>query len=349
MLDRYRHTGRNTLRNIAVVLLFGAISMVFVLWGLTPNNTGMSGVGAVAEVNGKLISLADYQNELSRLSDMYQQYFGGKMPQDLQSQFLRSQALQGLIQLELAAQSAQSVGVYVADKEVQEQIVSLPFLQKDGRFQREYYEAYVAQMRSTPAKFEEKVRNILSQQKLGQIFESSFGLTSPAQTELDRRLARTRLQVQVLRVDRQQLQGSKDKPRSEEEVNQRLEELRKAVQAKDIGTTDKWARDNGVSWSDVPEFGMDAARVPGLPEGDGTWRALASLQEQSPLHDRLLQDGATQVVLRLKKKTVAPASSEGTEDLARASGGRRGQMVLNEWLGKLREKAKIQENLASLE
>jgi peptidyl-prolyl cis-trans isomerase D len=200
MLDKYRHTGRNLYRNVIITLLFGSIAIVFVFWGMKPSSMGMAeSNGAVAEVNGQFISLVDFQNEVGRLTDMYSQYLGNQQPTDAQRRQIEREALQSLVQRELVYQASAKQGITVSDEEVRDQILSIPYLNKDGRFQREYYEAWVANMRTTPAQFEQKVRKVLATQKVSRLFEQAYAPSDIA-TARDKELQQTRLNVQFAKI-----------------------------------------------------------------------------------------------------------------------------------------------------
>lgn len=63
-------------KNVTAIILFGAIIMVFVFFGIGSHEMG---VGSVAQVNDSLISIADFQNEeqrIQRIQEYYAQMFG---------------------------------------------------------------------------------------------------------------------------------------------------------------------------------------------------------------------------------------------------------------------------------
>ena len=146
------------MKRITASVIFGAIIMVFVLFGFQGKHTAI-GVGSAARVNSAYVSVADLQAESQRMEQMYGQLFGGKMGDDAQRQFLRGQALEGLIMGELVSQAAQEQGVLVTKAEVRDFISKdMPVFQRDGRFQKDLYIAVLDQHHLTPADFEEKIR-----------------------------------------------------------------------------------------------------------------------------------------------------------------------------------------------
>jgi peptidyl-prolyl cis-trans isomerase D len=119
-------------KSITAIILFGAIILVFVFFGL-PGKMGAS-VGSVARVNNTLISIADFQQEENRIQQYYQNLFGSSMDFSSQRQLLRQQALENLIRMELVSQVAQKEDILATDAEVRDFIVKdIPVFQQNGQ------------------------------------------------------------------------------------------------------------------------------------------------------------------------------------------------------------------------
>src|SRR5690606_3744257 len=77
MLDKYRKIliprgtrpdSKNRVRNIVAYVIFGAIIVVFALFGIDPNQYGGGGTGGVAAVvNHEVIPLAEYRSRVDEL------------------------------------------------------------------------------------------------------------------------------------------------------------------------------------------------------------------------------------------------------------------------------------------
>jgi parvulin-like peptidyl-prolyl isomerase len=171
------------MKSITAILLFGAIILVFVFFGL-PSRLRGGPQGYAARVGNKLISVADLRGEASRLEQMYAPMFGGQTPGDAQRQFLRRQAMENLIVQEMMDQSAQKAGIITTDKEVQSTIVNdIPVFQKDGHFQRDLYFQLLEANHLTPAGFEEKLRMEKRSNRLRGLLEIG---AEPLQYEIDK-------------------------------------------------------------------------------------------------------------------------------------------------------------------
>ena len=95
-------------KNVTATILFGAIILVFVLFGFS-GRLGSGGLGAAAQVNDTLISIASMQAAESNLRQIYGEMFGNDASR------LRQEALRGLIDRELMSQAARKSGIVVAD------------------------------------------------------------------------------------------------------------------------------------------------------------------------------------------------------------------------------------------
>lgn len=177
-------SGRLSIKSMIAIVLFGAIIMVFVFFGLSAGHHGAQGVGAAARVNNSLVSMADLGSEITRLEQLYAPLFGGQSVGNAQRQFLRQQALEALIVQELVFQNAAKSGILSTDAEIQNIIVKeIPAFQRDGRFQRELYFQLLEANRFTPAEFESKIRKERMNMRARQIFEAS---ATPLQLEIQK-------------------------------------------------------------------------------------------------------------------------------------------------------------------
>lgn len=196
---------RWSLKSVTALVLFGAIIMVFALFGL-PNqmNGGGQMMGAAAQVNDTLISIADLRSESARLEQMYAPLFGGNMA-EAQRQFVQQQALENLIVQELAMQRARKEGIRATDVELQEMIVKeLPYFQRDGRFQRELYYQILQANGMTPADFEQKLRKEKINLRTQKLFEAT---SQPLKFELAKlkTLQETKMNVAFARVTKEKV------------------------------------------------------------------------------------------------------------------------------------------------
>lgn len=157
MLEDLRRRRKNVMRNIVAWTLFGAIIIVFVFWGAQSQmSSGMAGAGSAAYVNSKVISIADFQEQMDNLER--NPYLSQLLQGEGGRRQLQMMAVNQLVNSELAVQAAEKEGVRVADAQVREVIISVPAFQEDGKFRRERYMAFLDGTRRKPADFEDKLR-----------------------------------------------------------------------------------------------------------------------------------------------------------------------------------------------
>ncbi len=188
---------------IVAYVLFGTIILVFVLSSFQGNHMNM-GTGIVAEVNGKIISGAELNEEYTQLERFYSQMFGGNFGMQAQRQMLESQAMENLITRELLAQEATHSGVLVSDKEVREFIVDIPAFHEQGRFDKARYFQYLENARSSADEFENKIRKETQRMRLKRMFDAVETEMS-LQSKKDAEVAALKLNVQYVKMDRDQL------------------------------------------------------------------------------------------------------------------------------------------------
>jgi parvulin-like peptidyl-prolyl isomerase len=145
-------------KRIVAMLIFGAIILVFVLFGIQGKHTAI-GVGAAARVNDTLISVSDLRAETNRVQQMYAQIFGGALAGDAQRQYVTAQAMENLIEGELISQSANQEKVWATDAEIRDFVLTeMPVFQEKGQFDKSIYVRVLEANHLTPTEFEEKIR-----------------------------------------------------------------------------------------------------------------------------------------------------------------------------------------------
>jgi len=191
-------------KSITAMFVFGAIVLVFVLFGFQGKHNAI-GVGSAARVNNTLISVADFRSESQRMEQMYSQFFAGQNMEDAQRQFVQAQALNSLIRTELVSQGAEEQGVVVSDSEVQNFILSeMQVFKKDGRFQRELYRQILEANRMSPAEFESKVRKDIQRQRAQRVFEAA-AVALDIETQKLKALKETKVNVAFVKIEEDQV------------------------------------------------------------------------------------------------------------------------------------------------
>jgi peptidyl-prolyl cis-trans isomerase D len=169
MLDIMRKQKNSIIIKIVfVVIVLSFVGTMFLVWG-----EGRSGMGGsrsyAAKVDGRKISLEDYDKSYQRIRNVYQQIYGQTLPVELEKVLgLKKVALDTLIDNQLVLKEVKSMGIKVTKQEVEAAIAARPEFQKDGAFNFELYQQLLKSNRMTPSDFEEGQKTELTLKKARQ-------------------------------------------------------------------------------------------------------------------------------------------------------------------------------------
>ena len=135
MLEAIRRKKENLFYTLILVAII--FVMLFVYGSGKSSNT--KGEGApVAWVNGESIGQREFQQVLQYRLSQYQQMLGAQYDEKLISAFkIPESTLKELIKYKLVSQQAKDKGILVSDEELADKIRSLPYYQKEGKFDSE--------------------------------------------------------------------------------------------------------------------------------------------------------------------------------------------------------------------
>ena len=189
---------RKSADSAVLKVLFVAIVLVFMFWGVGTMRGTRVGAGkmeAAARVNDTLISNHDFDDAYQRLTANYQN-MGPQMPP---ADFLRHQALDQLIDVELLNQEAQHLGLTVDEDELRDSIASAPVFQNGGHFDKDLYLQILQQERLKPSDFEEMQRRRMVAGKVQELVRSGVHVSD--QEVKDRyRYENERLNLRFIRI-----------------------------------------------------------------------------------------------------------------------------------------------------
>lgn len=136
MLDSIRKRQDNLIFSGLIVLT--AVVMGF--FGLSSFNKDNADGGVAAWVNGEAITAQEFKQQLEMRMQRYQQMLGGNDdPKFLESLQIPQRTLDEMVKTKLLAQQARRLGFVVTDRELADDIRSIPYFQKDGKFDIEAY------------------------------------------------------------------------------------------------------------------------------------------------------------------------------------------------------------------
>lgn len=162
MLDAMRKSADSPVLKAA----FLAIILVFLFWGV--GTVGIHHVEMAASVNDEVISQRQFERLYQRVAAAYQ----NMGPQAPPVEFLRTQALNQLIDVELLNQEADRLGLTVDESELRSAIAASPDFQRDGHFDRDLYVQLLQQNGYKPSDFEEMQRSRMLAGKVQELVRS---------------------------------------------------------------------------------------------------------------------------------------------------------------------------------
>ncbi len=178
-------TIRRSTDSTAARLVFGAIVLVFVFWGVGANGPTSE---TYAVVNGDRITDSAFRRA-------YQNYTAGQALDDDEAREVSGRVLDMLIAEQVMLQEARSVGLTVSDEEVYSQLAAEDaFRGPDGKFSSELYERSIKRIGMTKGAFEESIRDGILRSKLERVLRASVQVS---EDELQRRYVDSATQVGV--------------------------------------------------------------------------------------------------------------------------------------------------------
>lgn len=161
-------------------VIFAFLILTFALWGIQ-SYLGGGGDREIAEVNGSVITQAEFQQAMQAERDSLRQMFGGQLPEGLVTEeLIQQRALDAVIARTLIRQMLEEYGFRVSDKEVLDYITSQQFFQDNGAFSAERYRNILKQQRITQGSYEESVREQLRMDQL-RLGVAETALVTPAE------------------------------------------------------------------------------------------------------------------------------------------------------------------------
>ena len=178
-------TIRRSTDSTAARLVFGAIVLVFVFWGV-------GGQGPTSEtyavVNGERITDSSFRRAFQNVTN------GAAMDDD-EAREVSGRVLDMLIEERVVLQEARALGLEVADEEVYALLARQDaFKGPDGKFSAEIYERTLKRIGMTKGKYEDSLRESLLADKMDRVLRASVQVS---EAELKRRYEDSATQVGV--------------------------------------------------------------------------------------------------------------------------------------------------------
>ena len=170
---------RSKSRSVLTYVLFGIIIVVFII-SFGPGSQGCKteGVSSSAsyavEVDGTVVSPADFEQHYAQLFRSYQARVGQTFTRELADQLgLRNVAVNQLVDRVLVVREARRRGLAVSDEELNQAIWTVPAFQSEGRFDIELYKRTVRAVYGSEQRFEQQLRDDLLYSKMTALLRES--------------------------------------------------------------------------------------------------------------------------------------------------------------------------------
>ncbi|HOK05581.1 MAG TPA: SurA N-terminal domain-containing protein [Syntrophales bacterium] len=167
---------RKHAKNWIMKVLLGIIIVVFIFY--FGSTAGRKKAETIVSVDGKAISVLEFQKEYRDLMESYRQRLGGKLPDELlKSKEMKQQVLDNLVNQAILLKKAQELKIDVTDEELSSFITSLPAFQRQGRFDERLYQQVLKMHRMTPEDFEILQKRNLTALKLQELIQDAAHVT----------------------------------------------------------------------------------------------------------------------------------------------------------------------------
>lgn len=165
MLRTFRKNAQSwMIKGVLWLVVAAFIGTIFLVWG---RGGDVSKDDMAATVNDRIISLKQYYDEYQNLEQVYREVYGNLLEtQSIDTDTLKREALENLINRELFREAAEKLNIVVTPSEVQATISQTPAFLQDGQFNRERYLSILRTNGITPKDFEGQMSLDLKLKKL---------------------------------------------------------------------------------------------------------------------------------------------------------------------------------------
>ena len=156
---------RKHARGWFMIAVIAIIIIVFVLY--FGSSRGGRSANAIAIVDKKIISDAEFRNEYDKLMDMARLNLKDKLtPETLKKMDLKKRAYEDLLNRQIILAKANDLKIQVSDEELKNTILSIPSLQTNGVFDERKYQQVLRYNRMTAEDFETLFRSDMTAKKI---------------------------------------------------------------------------------------------------------------------------------------------------------------------------------------
>jgi peptidyl-prolyl cis-trans isomerase D len=167
---------RKHARGWFMIAIIGIIIIVFVLY--FGSSRGNRAANAIAIVDKRMISEAEFHNEYEKLLENTQQRLGSKLtPEMLKKMDLKRQAYDNLLNRQVIIAKAADLKIQVSDEELRNILLSVPALQTNGIFDERKYQQILRYNRLSAEDFEALQKADMITNKIGMIVREGIKIS----------------------------------------------------------------------------------------------------------------------------------------------------------------------------
>lgn len=323
-----------------VVGIISFIALIFAFEGVFgPKATRGLHDGSVAgKVNGESITISDYNRALERKLEFLKGLTGGKVSEEQMKMFrVREGVFQEIVQQKLMAQAAIDSGRAPGDEAVRQEIMTLPYFQKEGKFDPAHYRAVLQANNFTTAMFEKTIREQLAVDDWTKSFANQVRV-SDAETKEEYLLSKNQRSYKIVSIP--VAEGASPKSTAE-----KVAAVLKADKASDEAAN-KLLKPFGVTVREIPDASQGSGFVAGATEHPELAQELFA-EKGLVLGKAKIYESPSRIsvvlVTAVKKPDLAKFEAEKGETQSQLR-SKKERELMNEVLKKLTEKAKIDPN-----
>ena len=167
---------RKHARGWFMIAIIAIIIIVFVLY--FGSSRGNRAANAIAVVDKRMISEAEFHNEYEKLLENAQQRFGGKLsPEMLKKMDLKRKAFDNLLDRQVILAKAADLKIQVSDEELRNVLLSVPALQTNGVFDERKYQDILRYNKLSAEDFEALQKAEMIANKIGMIVREGIKIS----------------------------------------------------------------------------------------------------------------------------------------------------------------------------
>lgn len=153
------------------LVIISFIGTIFLVWGMGGK---ADKTNYAIKINGQEITMNEYESALINMENTFKQLFGEQYNNFIKTVDLKTRVKDEIINRTLLYQEALEKKIPVSDREIIEEINSIPSFKTNGVFDKEKYQQILQVNRLSPASFEEGIKRDLLINKLSFLIQNSI-------------------------------------------------------------------------------------------------------------------------------------------------------------------------------